>query len=83
MDALSQLSYTPVTKQKQSADGLADLKHLNESPAEIPLRYFRDVQAILYLEFRILLFLWSFLIQFPSVLVAANGNLPLEWHPYA
>jgi hypothetical protein len=51
---------------------LADLKHLNESPAEIPLRYFRVVQPVLYLEFRILIFLWSFLIQFPSVLVAAK-----------
>ncbi len=72
MDALSQLSYTPVTKTKQSADGLADLKHLNESPAEIPLRYFIDVWAVQNLKCRILLFLWSFLIQFPSVLVAGN-----------
>jgi hypothetical protein len=29
---------------------LADLKHLNESPAEIPLRYFSAVVAVMNLE---------------------------------
>jgi hypothetical protein len=75
MDALSQLSYTPVTKQKQSADGLADLKHLNESAAEIPLRYFCAVMVVMNLEcpyFFSLIILWLFLWQCPPVLVAAK-----------
>lgn len=37
MDALSQLSYTPVTER--TTNSLADLKHLSEYPHEIPQRW--------------------------------------------
>ena len=92
MDALSQLSYTPVTKQND----LQMVWQTNNILTNNPIKFHCDTRLLMKLYrqkgnsfcfarffsvFSVFFFVSSVL--FPPPFPPAKGKLPLEWQPYA